>query len=96
MARKQALKPSDVATLPPAPRFFDEMRRPDGGIRTAYREFWKLVEAVPREQLLLKQAEADALFRRVGITCTAVTLYSGQLVAQSEFSVVTTLAPDSG
>src|SRR5690606_8577214 len=30
------------------------------------------------------------------ITCTAVTLYSGQLVAQSELSVVTTLAPDSG
>ena len=28
-------------------------------------------------------------------TCTAVTLYSGQLVAQSEYSVVTTLAPDS-
>src|SRR5690606_13205868 len=27
---------------------------------------------------------------------TAVTLYSGQLVAQSEASVVTTLAPDSG
>ena len=31
-----------------------------------------------------------------GITCTAVTLYSGQLVAQSELSVVITLAPDSG
>jgi hypothetical protein len=29
-------------------------------------------------------------------TCTAVTLYSGQLVAQSELSVVITLAPDSG
>jgi hypothetical protein len=29
-------------------------------------------------------------------TCTAVTLYSGQLVAQSEFSVVTTLAPLTG
>ena len=29
-------------------------------------------------------------------TCTAVTLYSGQLVAQSENSVVTTLAPDIG
>src|SRR5262245_25912860 len=28
-----------------------------------------------------------------GFTCTAVTLYSGQLVAQSENSVVTTLAP---
>src|SRR5674476_745042 len=31
-----------------------------------------------------------------GITWTAVTLYSGQLVAQSEFSVVITFAPDSG
>ncbi len=29
-------------------------------------------------------------------TCTAVTLYSGQLVAQSEFSVVMRFAPDSG
>ncbi len=29
-------------------------------------------------------------------TCTAVTLYSGQFVAQSEFSVVMTLAPDTG
>src|SRR5262249_4545543 len=27
-----------------------------------------------------------------GLTCTAVTLYSGQFVAQSEYSVVTTLA----
>lgn len=32
----------------------------------------------------------------VGVTSTAVTLYSGQLVAQSEFSVVTTLAPEFG
>ena len=31
-----------------------------------------------------------------GFTCTAVTLYSGQLVAQSEFSVVMTLAPLTG
>src|SRR5690606_14883862 len=29
-------------------------------------------------------------------TCTAVTLYSGQFVAQSELSVVTTFAADSG
>ena len=29
-------------------------------------------------------------------TCTAVTLYSGQFVAQSEFSVVMRFAPDSG
>ena len=31
-----------------------------------------------------------------GRTSTAVTLYSGQFVAQSELSVVTTFAPDSG
>ena len=31
-----------------------------------------------------------------GDTCTAVTLYSGQLVAQSELSVVTTLVWHSG
>ena len=30
------------------------------------------------------------------VTCTAVTLYSGQFVAQSEFSVVITLAPLTG
>ena len=34
--------------------------------------------------------------RRVGVTSTAVTLYSGQLVAQSEYSVVMTLAPLPG
>ena len=34
--------------------------------------------------------------RRVGATSTAVTLYSGQLVAQSEYSVVITLAPLPG
>jgi len=33
---------------------------------------------------------------RFGDTSTAVTLYSGQLVAQSELSVVTTLAPLTG
>src|SRR5438552_1134848 len=30
------------------------------------------------------------------VTCTAVTLYSGQLVAQSEYSVVMTLVPVTG
>ena len=33
---------------------------------------------------------------RTLLTCTAVTLYSGQLVAQSELSVVITLAPLDG
>jgi hypothetical protein len=32
----------------------------------------------------------------VSVTWTAVTLYSGQFVAQSEFSVVTTFAPVTG
>ena len=31
-----------------------------------------------------------------GVICTAVTLYSGQLVAQSLYSVATTFAPVSG
>ena len=66
------MAPKQAATAEPAPakpaRFFDEMSVPDGGIRPAYREFWKLIETFPRDQLLLKQAEADALFRRVGIT----------------------------
>jgi len=66
------MAPKQAATAEPAPakpaRFFDEMSAPDGGIRPAYREFWKLIETFPRDQLLLKQAEADALFRRVGIT----------------------------
>ena len=54
------------------------------------------------QQPLLRRVEAARSSRchsegcATGITCTAVTLYSGQLVAQSEFSVVTTLAPDSG
>ena len=44
-------------------------------------------------------APAPAWARAASVTtstCTAVTLYSGQLVAQSEFSVVTTLAPVTG
>src|SRR5579862_7990847 len=39
---------------------------------------------------------AQASFWFTCTTSTAVTLYSGQLVAQSEFSVVTTLALVSG
>ena len=34
--------------------------------------------------------------REVGASSTAVTLYSGQLVAQSLYSVVTTFAPLPG
>ena len=55
----------------------------------------------PLEQLELACGELAMPALPLGrlLTCTtstAVTLYSGQFVAQSEFSVVTTLAPDSG
>src|ERR1700722_12111686 len=42
------------------------------------------------------QSRCQSLGPFVGEICTAVTLYSGQLVAQSGFSVVTTLACVSG
>jgi uncharacterized circularly permuted ATP-grasp superfamily protein len=69
MAQKKAADTLTADREKAAPsRFFDEMRLSEGGIRPAYREFWRLIEGIPRDQLLLKQAEADALFRRVGIT----------------------------
>jgi uncharacterized circularly permuted ATP-grasp superfamily protein len=74
MAQKQAATRTETAepargepAPTAAPRFFDEMGEAES-IRPAYREFWQLIERIPREQLLLKQAEADALFRRGGIT----------------------------
>ena len=63
-----ALRGRSLEIRAEAPRFFDEMRRPDAKLRPAYREFMKLFERLPREQVALKQAEADALFRRLGIT----------------------------
>ncbi|MEO5336793.1 MAG: circularly permuted type 2 ATP-grasp protein [Magnetospirillum sp. WYHS-4] len=47
---------------------FDEMKSPDGGVRAPYRayEHW-LLSAAP-ETLPAKHAQADELFRRLGIT----------------------------
>ena len=42
------------------------------------------------------QSPATGVFACAGPTWTAVTLYSGQFVAQSDWSVVTTLAPLTG
>ena len=42
------------------------------------------------------RAHPRAPARESGLTSTAVTLYSGQFVAQSELSVVTTFAPLTG
>jgi uncharacterized circularly permuted ATP-grasp superfamily protein len=48
--------------------FFDEMRTPDGGIRPAYRKIAEWLEGQSRGRMAQKQEEAEAIFRRLGIT----------------------------
>jgi uncharacterized circularly permuted ATP-grasp superfamily protein len=48
--------------------FFDEMRAPDGGIRPAYGSFAELLDGLSIDSLVTKQAAAEELFRRLGIT----------------------------
>jgi len=50
------------------PRPFDESRQADGTIGPAYRQFWDWLQTIPEDTLAQKQQEADALFRRMGIT----------------------------
>ena len=50
------------------PAFFDEMRAPSGGVRAAYCEVARWLESTPADKLALKRQEADAFFRRLGIT----------------------------
>ncbi len=47
---------------------FDEMYAPDGSVRAAYQQFnaWHTQQAV--DLMRDKRAEADLVFRRVGIT----------------------------
>ena len=52
----------------PASGFFDEMRLPDGAVREHYRRYAEWMAGVSADKLVQKRAEADALFRRVGIT----------------------------
>ena len=47
---------------------FDEMRLPDGSVRPAYRDLTAWLQYTPNEIFLRKRQEADALFRRLGIT----------------------------
>ncbi|MGE5148339.1 MAG: circularly permuted type 2 ATP-grasp protein [Candidatus Eiseniibacteriota bacterium] len=44
------------------------MREPAGGVRSAYGEVAKWLASTPPEKLALKRQEADAFFRRLGIT----------------------------
>src|SRR5262249_38220273 len=54
---------------PALPRkFFDEMRSPDGEVRPAYADFAGLLDGLSIESLVTMQAQAEELFRRLGIT----------------------------
>jgi uncharacterized circularly permuted ATP-grasp superfamily protein len=48
-------------------QFFDEMGEP-GAVNTPYRGLQDWVASMPRELRAMKQSEAEALFRRIGIT----------------------------
>ena len=47
---------------------FDEMYRGNGEVRASYRDFAAWLSAQPQEAMANKRAEADLVFRRVGIT----------------------------
>ena len=51
-----------------AQAFFDEMQAYGGDVRGIYRAYERWLEGVPTAQLAAKRAEAEVLFRRVGIT----------------------------
>ena len=51
-----------------AQNIFDEMYCGDGKIAPAYRDYLDWLEHVPAEQLEQKRSEAEALFKRLGIT----------------------------
>ena len=48
--------------------FFDEMMLADGGVRAGLEDLAQWMTEVPRDLLKVRQAEAEALFRRIGIT----------------------------
>ncbi|GAB6053299.1 circularly permuted type 2 ATP-grasp protein [Magnetospira thiophila] len=48
--------------------FFDELVRPDGSPRPGMQQLADWMIAAPRDMLKVRQTEAEALFRRIGIT----------------------------
>ncbi len=50
------------------PKFFDEMLHPDGQVRAHYRKFGDWQSGQARDVIDAKRAEADLIFRQVGIT----------------------------
>ena len=51
-----------------AKQFFDEMQGYGGNVRAIYQAYKHWLSDVPTQQLAAKRAEAEVLFRRVGIT----------------------------
>lgn len=47
---------------------FDEMKAPQGGVRSAYRAYENWLLSIAPDTLPRKHAQADELFRRIGIT----------------------------
>ncbi|MGE5713640.1 MAG: circularly permuted type 2 ATP-grasp protein, partial [Betaproteobacteria bacterium] len=47
---------------------YDEMYCADGSVRQHYREFERWLEEQSQDSMRNKRAEADLVFRRVGIT----------------------------
>jgi uncharacterized circularly permuted ATP-grasp superfamily protein len=47
---------------------FDEMNIADGGVRPAYETLARWLKTIPNELLTTRSREAEALFRRIGIT----------------------------
>ena len=58
----------DSTTAAPSPKFFDEMRAGDGSVRPSYAALADLLDGLSIESLVTKQAAAEELFRRLGIT----------------------------
>ena len=54
--------------IPAAPAFFDEMVLPDGKPRLGMEGLAEWMVEAPRDMLKARQTEAEALFRRIGIT----------------------------
>ena len=56
-----------------SPKFFDEMRAPDGTVRAAYAALAGLLDNLSIDSLVTKQNAAEELFRRLGITFAVYT-----------------------
>src|SRR5580698_7546904 len=52
----------------PAPRFFDEMGLETKDVRPLYRHIEQWLEGTPSEVLASRRAQAEYMFRRIGIT----------------------------